>query len=163
MGVDPFAQFNPWVIAITVAVVVVLYVVLRRWLFNPYVAVLDERQTRIDTGSERLAQAEAIEQQSVWDVGWVESDARTKGESIRHDALAQAEAYHKQTMDQAIRDMDDMLAKGRAEIAGARESETSRVRSEAISCVDLACSRLFGEVDPLIVESSIDRAIDRLV
>ena len=117
---------------------------------------------RVDAGRERLTQADAIAKQSVWDVAWIESDARAKGEAVQHEALEEAEEYRKRIMDQAIRDVDGMLAKGRAEIAKDRERETKRVREEAISCVGIACGRLFGEADPLIVESSVDRAIDRL-
>lgn len=159
---DPIGQLNLWVIGATIGIVAMTYVVLRRWLFNPYVAVLDERQARIDAGRARLAEAEAIVQQSVWDVASIESEARDRADAMQHDALQEAEAYRKRTMDEAIRDVDGMLAQGRAEIAKAREAETATVRSEAVSCVGIACGRLFGDADPLIVESSVDRAIDRL-
>ncbi len=162
MQLDPIGQLNIPVIGITIAICALTYVVLRRWLFTPYIAVLEERQTRIDAGRERLAEADAITQQGMWDVASIESEARAKATEIEHDAVEEAEAYRKRTMDQAIRDVDKLLAKGRTEIAKDREKETARVRSEAVTCVGIACSRLFGEMDPLIVESSVDRAIDRL-
>lgn len=162
MQLDPIGQLSIPVIGITMAICALTYVVLRRWLFTPYIAVLEERQTRIDAGRERTAEAETIDQQATWDVASIESEARAKATEIEHDAVEEAEAYRKRTMDQAIRDVDKLLAKGRADIAKAREKETARVRSEAVSCVGIACSRLFGETDPLIVESSVDRAIDRL-
>jgi F-type H+-transporting ATPase subunit b len=163
MQLDPIGELGYWyVIPATCAIVAVLYVLLRRMLFTPYVAVLEERQARVDAGSERMAEAEAVAQQSVWDVAWIESEARSKAEAVGHEALEEAEAYRKRTMDQAIRDVDGMLATGRAQIAKDREQETARVRAEAISCVGIACVQLFGKADPLIVESSVDRAIDRL-
>ena len=162
MQLDPIGQLSIPVIGITIAIVALTYVVLRRWLFSPYIAVLEERQTRIDAGRERLAESDAITQQAIWDVASIESEARAKATEIEHDAVEEAEAYRKRTMDQAIRNVDGLLAKGRAEIAKSREKETARVRSEAVNCVGIACSRLFGEMDSLIVESSVDRAIDRL-
>ena len=163
MELDPIGELSRWfVIPTTVVMVAVMYVLLRRWLFTPYIAVLEERQTRIDAGRERLAQAESITQQAVWDVAWIESEARSKAEGIQHEALEESEAYRKRTMDQAIHDVDEMLAKERSGIAKDRERETERVRAEAISCVGIACGQLFGEADPIIVESSVDRAIDRL-
>ena len=127
MQLDPLGQLHPVVIGATVAIVALLYVVLRRWLFTPYVAVLDERQMRIDEGRERLAEAEAVSQQSVWDVASIESEARSKAEAIQHEALEEAEAYRKRTMDQAIRDVDGMLAQGaRGDRQGPRAGDGTR-------------------------------------
>ena len=162
MQLDPIGQLHPYVIVATMVIATLTYVMLRRWLFTPYIAVLDERQVRLDAGRERLAEAEAIRQQAVWEVASIESDARTKVEAIEHDALEEAETYRKSTMDAAIHDVDKLLAKGRTEIAEGREQETARVRSEAVTCVGIACRRLFGDADPLIVDSSVDRAIGRL-
>ena len=159
---DPIGQLNLYVILATMVITTLLYFALRRWLFTPYIAVLDERQTRLDAGRERLAQAEEIRQQAVWDVASIQADARAKAEVVEHEALEASEAYRKRTMDEAIRDVDGLLAQGRAEIAEARGHETERVRSEAITCVTVACNRLLGQGDPLIVESAVDRAIDRL-
>jgi F-type H+-transporting ATPase subunit b len=162
MQLDPIGQLDPYVIVATLAIVAVTYVLLRRWLFTPYLAVLDERQTRLDAGKERLAEAEAVAKQAVWDVASIEADARAKAAVIEHDSLEEAETHRKRTMDAAIHDVDKLLAKGRAEIAKDREQETARVRAEALTCVDSACSQLFGKADAMIVESSVDRAIDRL-
>jgi F-type H+-transporting ATPase subunit b len=162
MQLDPIGQLDPYVIAATLAIVLITYVLLRRWLFTPYIAVLDERQARIDAGNERMAEADAVAKQAVWDVASIEADARAKAAVIEHDSLEETEAHRKRTMDAAIHEVDQMLAKGRAEIAKDRESETARVRAEALTCVDTACSQLFGKSDPMIVESSVDRAIDRL-
>jgi len=162
MQLDPIGQLNPYVIVATMVIVALTYVALRRWLFVPYIVVLDERQARLDAGRERLAEAEASRQQAVWEVASIEADARAKAEAIEHDALEEAEAHRKRTMDEAIRDVDVLLARERAHIAKAREQETARVRSEAVTCVGVACTRLFGEGDSMIVESSVDRAIDRL-
>lgn len=162
MPLDPLGQLNPYVIVATLTIVAVTYVVLRRWLFEPYIVVLDERQQLIDVGRERLAEAEAITRQAAHDVSIIEADARAKVEAIQHEAVEEAEALRKRAMDQAIKDVDDLLAGRRAEIAQAREVETARVRTQAVDCVGLACSQLFGQADSLIVESSVDRALDRL-
>jgi len=161
MQLDPLQMLDLRVIGVCIGIVIVAYFVLRKWFFLPYIEVMQERAERIDKGRALLDEAKQITDGAAWEVASIQGKAKADAEEIERDSQERATTYRKEGMAAAVVEIDALLKKGRGEIAVQAEGEAAELRARAIECVALACERLVGARDDVLIESAVDRALAR--
>ncbi len=126
---------------------IVIYVLLTRFLYNPLIAVLKDRRTRIQRGLEdanlaanaRLnaeAEAEKILQQARTEAQTVIDEARSRGEDVgrqvEHEAHAEAEKIREEARQAALAERDAQLAGLRSQVASISLAVAQRLIGEAL-------------------------------
>lgn len=158
---NPLEQINPAVIGAAVAVVVVTYFVLRKLFFLPYIAVMDERATRVEAARALREEARGIADNAAWEVADIESKMKLAVAEAERGAEEQSAAYHKDTIAATVAEIDESLKRGRLDITADAEKEAAGLRTQAIDCVGLACEQLLTRRDSMLIESAVDRALAR--
>jgi len=161
MQLDPLQMLDPRVIGVCIGIVIVAYFVLRKWFFLPYIEVMQERAERIDKGRALRDEAKQITEGAQWEVASIQGKAKADAEELERSSQVQSADYRKEAMAAAVVEIDELLKKGRGEIAADAEVEAAELRSQAIECVALACERLLGKRDDVLIASAVDRALAR--
>jgi len=163
MELNPLNQLNPLVIGAVIIVFTATYLVLRRWFFLPVIEVMESRRMRIEQAEGSRAEARRVV-----------AEAESKAQTLLDAAKEQANVIVEQTreareelkaaeMAAAQKDVERVLAKGRAAAAALRDVEQAKLRDEAVQCVTLACTKVIGPVEPSLVGSVVDRLMARKV
>ena len=161
MQLDPLQMLDPRVIGVCIGIVIVAYFVLRKWFFLPYIEVMQERAERIDKGRALRDEAKQITEGAQWEVASIQGKAKADAEELERSSQVQSAEYRKEAMAAAVVEIDELLKKGRGEIAADAEVEAAELRSQAIECVALACERLLGKRDDVLIASAVDRTLAR--
>ena len=126
---------------------IVIYVLLTRFLYNPLIAVLKDRRTRIQRGLEdaqaaanaRLnaeAEAEKILQQARTEAQTVIDEARSRGDEvasqIEADARTEAEKIREEARTAAVAERDTQLAGLRSQVASISIAVAQNLVGEAL-------------------------------
>jgi F-type H+-transporting ATPase subunit b len=162
-SLNPLDQIQFPVILAVIGTVVVTYFLLRRVFFAPYVAVMEEREVRLEAAESTIAEAERIVGEAEPEAQRIVGEAREKSDELLRRTREEDESYHRQVVDAAMQESSQALERGRADVASAREAEVASLRAQAIECVTLACDKLLGSSDPDAVESAVDKLLARRV
>jgi F-type H+-transporting ATPase subunit b len=162
-SLNPIDQIQVPTILAVMSLVAVTFFVLRRVFFAPYVAVMEEREMRMEVGESTIAQAERIVAEAEPEAQGIVAAAREKADALLRTARDEVEEYRKNVIEAAMQESARTLERGRAEIATARETEVASLREQAIECVTLACDKLLGSADPVVVAGTVDKFLARRV
>jgi F-type H+-transporting ATPase subunit b len=162
-SLNPIDQIQIPVILAVMAIILLTYFLLRRVFFAPYVAVMEEREVRLEAGESTIAEAERIVAEAEPEAQGIVAAAREKADEVLREARDEVETYRKQEIEAALQESAKTLESGRAEIAAAREAEVASLREQAIECVTLACDKLLGSAEPAAVEAAVDKLLARRV
>lgn len=126
---------------------IVIYVLLTRFIYDPLIAVLKDRRSRIEKGLEDAekaanarmnaeAEADKILQQARTEAQGLVEEARSRGEEVakqvEQDARAEADTIRQDARDSAVQERDTQLAGLRSQVAGISIAVAQQLIGEAL-------------------------------
>jgi F-type H+-transporting ATPase subunit b len=159
---NPFALVvDPYWILVSIIQFLILYWLLRRFLWGPVTRTLDDRARRIREGLD-LAEASKRERERIkQEVEELLTQARREAAAIAERTTKAAEAAAADLRTQAKAEADRIREKGRTDAEHLHDQALAQLRSEVASMVVLAASRILGrEISPEQHRALIERSLD---
>jgi F-type H+-transporting ATPase subunit b len=161
---NPFALVvDPYWILVSIIQFLILYWLLRRFLWGPVTAALEDRARRIREGLD-LAEASKLERERIkQEVEELLTQARREAAAITERTTKAAEASAADLRAQAKTEADRIREKGREDAQHLHDQALAQLRTEVASMVVLAASRILGkeisaEQHRTLIERSLDEA-----
>lgn len=124
---------------------VILFLVLRGYLYNPIIKVLEERKAKIAKGLEDARQAAIARDNADAESKKVLDEARSEAAKLRQDAAAQAEEQAKGILAQANEEARVIVAGASDDAEAERNRILSDLRGQVASIAIAAANKLVGE------------------
>jgi len=163
VDLNPLNQLNPYVIVSVMIVFSVTGVLLRKLFFLPYIEVMERRAQRLEAADAMFEEAERIVVEAEAEAAEGTTRAREKVDLLLRETREKTETYRRETVDAAMAEVATLLEQGRSRIAEARENEMTSLRTQAVECVNLACSKLMGSSDEESTTAAVDKLLARRV
>ncbi len=159
---SPFAlTVDPYWIVVSIVQFLVLYWLLRRFLWGPVTHALDERARRIREGLDMAESAKQERERMKQEVEQLLAQARREAGEIAERTRTAAEAAAADIRTQAKTEADRIREKGRSDAQALHDQALAQLRTEVASMVVLAASRILGrEVSPEQHRALIERSLD---
>jgi F-type H+-transporting ATPase subunit b len=159
---NPFALVvDPYWILVSIIQFLILYWLLRRFLWGPVTRTLDDRARRIREGLD-LAEASKRERERIKEeVAELLAQARREAGAIAERTTKAAEAAAADIRTQARAEADRIREKGRTDAQQLHDQALAQLRSEVASMAVLAASRILGrEINADQHRALIERSLD---
>jgi len=124
---------------------IILYMVLRGYLYNPIINNLEERKTKIAKGLEDARQAAIARDNADAEAKKIMDAARAEAAQQRIDATAQAEETANSIRAQAKQEAEGIMAAAREEAEEERNAIMAGARGQIASIAIAAANKLVGE------------------
>lgn len=124
---------------------IILFLVLRGYLYNPITKVLEERKARIAKGLEDARQASIARDNADAEAKKILDAARAEAAKIRSDAAVQAEETSKGILKKADEDARSVMAAAQAEAEAERNRILADLRGQVAGIAIAAANKLVGE------------------
>jgi F-type H+-transporting ATPase subunit b len=124
---------------------VILLTVLRGYLYNPIIRVLEERKARIAKGLEDARQASIARNNADAEARKVVDEARLEAAKLRQEAAAQAEEQAKGILAQANEEARTVVANASEDAEAERNRILADLRGQVASIAIAAANKLVGE------------------
>ena len=159
---NPFAlTVDPWWILVSIVQFLILYWLLRRFLWGPVTHTLDERARKIREGLDLAESAKQERARMKQEVEQLLAQARREAAEISERTRAAAESAAADIRTQAKTEADRIREKGRTDAQSLHDQALAQLRSEVAQMVVLAASRILGrEVTPEQHRALIERSLD---
>ncbi len=161
---NPFALVvDPYWILVSIVQFLILYWLLRRFLWGPVTRTLDDRARRIREGLDLAETAKQERERMKHEVEQLLAQARREAAEIAERTTKAAEAAAADIKAQAKTEADRIREKGRGDAQHLHDQALAQLRKEAASMVVFAASRILGrEISPeqhrVLIERSLDEA-----
>src|SRR5438105_3314365 len=161
---SPFAlTVDPYWILVSLVQFVVLYLLLRRFLWGPVTKALDTRAAKIREGLDLAEAAKRDREQLRQQIETLLAQARTEATAISERTTQAAEAAAAAIRAEARTDSDRIREKGKADAERLHDQALAQLRGELASMVVSAAARLLGrEIDAeqhrALIEQSLNEA-----
>jgi F-type H+-transporting ATPase subunit b len=159
---NPFALVvDPYWILVSIIQFLILFWLLRRFLWGPVTRTLDDRARRIREGLD-LAEASKRERQELkQEVEDLLTQARREAAVIAERTTKAAEGAAADIRAQAKTEADRIREKGQSDAQHLHDQALAQLRTEVASMVVLAASRILGrEISPEQHRALIERSLD---
>ena len=160
MGFQELLGVNPFDAAFTLLNTIVLFLVLKKFLFKPVENVMEQRQAEVDSiyGEAETAKAEAEADKAAYS----EKLAHAKEEAVDIIKAAQerADRLGDEIVSEAKLKADDMIKRADAEIAQERKKAVNELKNE-ISFISIGIAEKM--LDREINEADHDELISRFI
>ena len=141
----PFSlTVDPYWILVSLVQFLILYWLLRRFLWGPVTKTLETRAQKIREGLDLAEQAKQDRERLKQEVEEVLAKARQEATAIADRTTAAAEAAAAAVRAEARTEADRIREKGRVDAQSLHDQALAQLRSEVASMVVLAASRLLG-------------------
>ena len=160
----PFSlTVDPYWILVSLVQFLILYWLLRRFLWGPVTRTLETRAQKIREGLELAEQAKRDRERLKQEVEEVLAQARSEAGAIAERTTQAAEAAAAELRAQARSEADRIREKGKTDAQTLHDQALAQLRGELAAMVVLAASRLLGrEIDPAkhreLIEESLNEA-----
>ena len=124
---------------------VILFLVLRGYLYNPIIKVLEERKAKIAKGLEDARQAAIARDNADAEAKKVLDDARAEAAKIRQEATVNAEEQRDAIIAQANEEKKELIANASAEAEAERNRILADMRSQVAAIAVAAANKVVGE------------------
>ena len=124
---------------------IILFMVLRGYLYNPIINNLEERKTKIAKGLEDARQAAIARDSADAEAKKIMDVARAEAVQLRTDAAVQAEETANSIEAQAKQEAADLVAAARAEAEEERNNILAGARGQIASIAIAAANKIVGE------------------
>ncbi len=152
---------DPWWILVSIVQFLVLFFLLRRFLWGPITQTLDARAQRIKEGLEAADAAKREREQMTAEVERLLGEARREANAIAERATKAAEAAAADIRTEARAEADRIRERARADSQQLHDQALAQLRGEVAGLAVLAASRILGkEVDVSTHWSLIERSLD---
>jgi F-type H+-transporting ATPase subunit b len=160
----PFAlTVDPYWILVSLAQFLILYWLLRRFLWGPVTNALETRATKIREGLDLAEQAKRDREQLKQDVETLLAQARAEATAIAERTTQAAEEAAAAIRAEGKAEGDRIRERGRLDAQQLHDQALAQLRGELASMVVLAASRLLGreisaEQHRALIEQSLNEA-----
>ena len=137
-------DFDVWSIIWSIANILILYILLRIFLFKPVNKIMDERtktiQNDLDTAKKSREEAEALRQQYADDI----SSAKKEAQDIIMKAHDDAEAEKQAIIERSKAEADRIVADANKSIEAERKRALEQAQTEIADLAIEAASKIVG-------------------
>ena len=154
---------NIWQIVISLANLVILFLILKRFLFEPVKKIVAERQNEIDTQYRKAERAkrEADEIKADWEGKIATAEARA--DEIINEAVERADRRNEVMLYESREKADQIIRKGKAEVERDRREARETIKKEIVDVSQAISEQIIGrEINMDDHRDLIDSAIDRI-
>ena len=160
---ESFLGVNPWTALFILLNTLTIFFVARKFLFNPVMKIITERQQEIDDlyagANSAKSEAEALRNEYQEKL----SDARSTSERIVKEAVARGQAREEDILRMANADAAAILDKASADIAQEKKKAINDAKNEISGLAMAIAGKVVGrELNAADQEQLIDRFIDEL-
>ena len=160
---ESFLGVNPWTALFILLNTLTIFFVARKFLFNPVMKIITERQQEIDNlyagANSAKSEAEALRNEYQEKL----SDARSTSERIVKEAVARGQAREEDIIRKANADAAAILDKASADIAQEKKKALNDAKNEISGLAMAIAGKVVGrELNAADQEQLIDRFIDEL-
>ncbi|MCL4867430.1 MAG: F0F1 ATP synthase subunit B [Anaerolineae bacterium] len=132
-------------IVMQILLFIILFLVLRGYLYNPILRTLEERKARIAKGLEDARQAAEARGKADAEAKKLLDEARQEAAKVSQEAVARAEETAAGIMAKANEDAKARLAQAAVDAEGERNRILADLRGQVASIAIAAANRLIGE------------------
>ncbi len=159
---SPFSlTVDPYWILVSLVQFLILYWLLRRFLWGPVTTALETRAAKIREGLDLAEQAKRDREQLAQDVERLLAEARTEAARIAERTAQAAEKSAAHIREEAKAEADRIRERGRADAQQLHDQALAQLRGEVADMVVLAASRILGrEIGPEQHRALIERSLD---
>ena len=154
---------NLWQILISLCNLLIMFLLLKKFLYKPVRKVLAQRQKALDEqyAAAAKAQQEVDDSKAAWDRQM--ADAEEQAAAILRDAKAAADRHSTQLLDDAREKADTILRQAEADAALEKKKAESSVKQEIVDVSALLTAKLLErEIKPADHRALIDSFIDEI-
>ena len=160
---ESFLGVNPWTALFILLNTLTIFFVARKFLFNPVMKIITERQQEIDDlyagANSAKTEAEALRTEYQEKL----ADARTASERIVKEAVARGQAREEDILRKANADAAAILDKASADIAQEKKKAINDAKNEISGLAMAIAGKVVGrELNAADQEALIDRFIEEL-
>lgn len=137
-------EFTPWEILYVMALVVALVFILNRFLFQPVLAILEERERQVRAGQGAADESEQAIADRERAVSQALAKARLEAVAKLDQAKSAAEEARGAKLEAARSDAESKVAAASEALAAARAEAEKALRAEAETLARRIASRLVG-------------------
>jgi F-type H+-transporting ATPase subunit b len=152
---------HPYWILVSIVQFLLLFYLLRRFLWAPILGTLRQRADRIREGLEAAEAAKREREQMRVEVEQLLTQARQEAAAIADRTTKAAEAAGAEIRAQAKTEAERIRDKGRVDAEQLHDQALAQLRGEVASMVVLAAGRILGkEIGPEQHQALIERSLD---
>ncbi len=152
---------HPYWIVVSIVQFLLLFYLLRRFLWGPIQSALATRAEKIREGLAAAEEAKAERERMKQEVEELLAKARREAGELAERTTQAAEAAAGEIRAQAKTDADQLRERGRADARQLHDQSLAELRSELAAMVVFAASRVLGkEVDASTHRALIERSLD---
>ena len=156
-------SINIWHIVISLANLVILFLILKKLLFKPVKKIVDKRQKELEADyckAEKI-QAEADAIKAEWEGKMATAEA--EADKIISDAVERADSRNEVMLYESREKADQIIRKAKADIERERKDARETIKKEIVDVSQALSEQIIGrEINMDDHRDLIDRAIDRI-
>ena len=154
---------NIWHIVISLANLVILFLILKKLLFKPIKKIVDQRQKEIESEYKKAektqAEADAIKAEWEGKMATVEAEA----DKIISDAVERADSRNEVMLYESREKADQIIRKAKADIERERKDARETIKKEIVDVSQTLSEQIIGrEINMDDHRDLIDKAIDKI-
>ena len=156
-------SINIWHIVISLANLVILFLILKKLLFKPVKKIVDQRQKEIESEYKKAekTQAEADAIKAEWEGKMATAEA--EADKIISDAVERADSRNEVMLYESREKADQIIRKAKADIERERKDARETIKKEIVDVSQALSEQIIGrEINMDDHRDLIDRAIDRI-
>ena len=156
-------SINIWHIVISLANLVILFLILKKLLFKPVKKIVDKRKKELEAEyckAEKI-QAEADAIKAEWEGKMATAEA--EADKIISDAVERADSRNEVMLYESREKADQIIRKAKADIERERKDARETIKKEIVDVSQTLSEQIIGrEINMDDHRDLIDRAIDRI-
>ena len=154
---------NIWHIVISLANLVILFLILKKLLFKPVKKIVDKRQKEIESEYKKAekTQAEADAIKAEWEGKMAKAEA--EADKIISDAVERADSRNEVMLYESREKADQIIRKAKADIERERKDARETIKKEIVDVSQTLSEQIIGrEINMDDHRDLIDKAIDKI-
>ena len=154
---------NIWHIVISLANLVILFLILKKLLFKPVKKIVDKRQKEIESEYKKAekTQAEADAIKAEWEGKMATAEA--EADKIISDAVERADSRNEVMLYESREKADQIIRKAKADIERERKDARETIKKEIVDVSQTLSEQIIGrEINMYDHRDLIDKAIDKI-
>ncbi len=156
-------SINPYHMLITVINLLIMFLLIKKFLFKPVTRILDERKAQVDRIYDEASRAQEAADKNKAEYTEKLSTAQTQAEEIIKKATVKAETKSDEIISEASAKAGQMLKKAEADIAQEKKKALNEIKNEisdiSVSVAEKVIEREIKEEDH---KNLIDGFIEKL-
>lgn len=154
---------NIWHIVISLANLVILFLILKKLLFKPVKKIVDKRQKEIESEYKKAekTQVEADAIKAEWEGKMATAEA--EADKIISDAVERADSRNEVMLYESREKADQIIRKAKADIERERKDARETIKKEIVDVSQTLSEQIIGrEINMDDHRDLIDKAIDKI-